>query len=372
MGGYLTYVAYSHEIVFQPQENDVYWCTADVGWITGHSYLLYGPLANGVTTLMFEGIPTHPDPGRFWEVVDQYQVRIFYSAPTAIRILAAAGDQFVKRYSRKSIRTLGTVGEPINPEAWNWYNEVVGDSRAPIVDTWWQTETGGILISPLAGISRTKPGSASLPLPGIEPKLLDDQGKELKGAAAGALAIARSWPGQMSEVYGDPDRFRDTYFKQFKNHYFTGDGAHRDEDGFYWITGRTDDVIKVSGHRLGTAEIESALITHDAVTESGAAGIPHATTGEALVAFVVLNEGFEPSESLAKELTAVVRKEVGPLATPQRIFWVSGLPKTRSGKIMRRLLRKIALGEYEQLGDTSTLADPGILDKIVKDVRAQS
>jgi len=372
MGGYLTYVSYSHEIVFQPKKNDVYWCTADVGWITGHSYLLYGPLANGVTTLMFEGIPTHPDPGRFWEIVDRFHVSIFYSAPTAIRVLASSGDHHVKKYSRKSLRTLGTVGEPINPEAWKWYHQVVGEERSPIVDTWWQTETGGILISPLAGISSTRPGSASFPLPGIEPKILDEKGVPVVGQASGALVMARSWPGQMAGVYGDPERFYKTYFTQYPGHYWTGDGAHRDEDGHYWITGRTDDVIKVSGHRLGTAEIESACIIHKGIVESAAVGIPDSTTGEALHVFVVLKDGIVPSPTLATELVQLVRKEVGALATPKKIHWVPGLPKTRSGKIMRRILRKVVMGEYDNLGDITTLADPTIVDKIVDSAKNSS
>jgi len=371
MGGYLTYVAYTYDVVFQPKKDDIYWCTADVGWITGHSYLLYGPLANGITTLMFEGIPTHPDPGRFWQIVEEQKVSIFYSSPTAIRILASAGDDYVKKYSRDSLRVLGSVGEPINPEAWKWYDRVVGEGRLPIVDTWWQTETGGILISPLAGITKTKPGSATFPLPGIEPRLVDHLGTELKGKAQGFLTIARSWPGQMTGVYGDPNRFRDTYFVQFKNQYFTGDAAHRDEEGFYWITGRTDDVIKVSGHRLGTAEIESACLTHPGVTESAAVGIPHPTTGEALEVFVVMKDGIIPTPETAKQLVGVIRKEVGPLASPQRIYWVPGLPKTRSGKIMRRLLRKIAAGEEELLGDISTLADPSVIEKIIEVVKKQ-
>jgi len=372
MGGYLTYVAYTYDVVFQPQKGDVYWCTADVGWITGHSYLIYGPLTNGITTVMFEGIPTHPDPGRFWDVVDKYQVNIFYSAPTAIRILAAAGDQFVNRSKRKSLRVLGTVGEPISPEAWKWYDHVVGEKRAPIVDTWWQTETGGILISPLAGITKTKPGSATLPLPGIEPRLLNDSGEEVRGAGSGALVLARSWPGQMTGVYGDSERFYKTYFSQFPNFYFTGDGASRDEEGNYTITGRMDDVIKVSGHRLGTAEVEAACLTHSGVAESGAVGVPDAVTGEALHVFVVLKDPKTASEELKKEVVQAVRKDVGPLATPQKIYWVPGLPKTRSGKIMRRILRKIAVGEFEQLGDTSTLAEPGIVAMIVDSIQRSS
>ena len=370
MGGYVTYAAYTHELVFQPQESDVYWCTADVGWITGHSYLLYGPLVNGTTTLMFEGVPNYPDWSRFWEIVDRHRVNIFYTAPTAIRMLAAAGDSFVKKHSRKSIRTLGTVGEPINPEAWKWYSEIVGEKRAPIVDTWWQTETGGILISPLAGISPTEPGSASFPLPGIEPKILDaSSAVEQKGEASGALVLARSWPGQMRGVYGDHKRFYDTYFTQYKGHYFTGDGARRDAQGFYWIIGRIDDVIQVAGHRLGTAEIESACITHPSVAESGAVGIPDAVKGEALHLFIVLKEGHPPSASLNQQIIDTVRKEIGPLATPQKLHWAPGLPKTRSGKIMRRILRKIAMGEFQSLGDTSTLADPAVVSKIVESVK---
>jgi acetyl-CoA synthetase len=368
MGGYITYAAYTHEIVFQPQENDVYWCTADVGWITGHSYLLYGPLANGTTTLMFEGVPNHPDWSRFWQIVDEHQVSIFYTAPTAIRMLAAAGNDFVKKHSRKSIRTLGTVGEPINPEAWKWYSEVVGENRAPIVDTWWQTETGGILISPIAGISPTEAGSASYPLPGIEPKLLEPStAQELKeNEASGALVLARSWPGQMRGVYGDTKRFYETYFTQYKGYYFTGDGARRDQNGMYWIIGRIDDVIQVAGHRLGTAEIESACITHPSVAESGAVGVPDALKGEALHLFIVLKDGNRPSEALQQQIVETVRKEIGPLATPQKLHWAPGLPKTRSGKIMRRILRKIAMGEFQSLGDTSTLADPMIVQKLVE------
>jgi acetyl-CoA synthetase len=369
MGGYLTYVSYSHEIVFQPKENDVYWCTADVGWITGHSYLIYGPLANGITTLMFEGVPTYPDPSRFWQIVDQYRVSIFYTAPTALRILASAGDEFVKKHTLNSIRTLGTVGEPINPETWKWYKDQVGHGSAPIVDTWWQTETGGILISPLAGISPTQPGSASLPLPGVELQILNEKGEPLKGSASGALVLSRSWPGQMSGVYGDPNRFFETYFVQFPGYYFSGDAAHRDEAGLYWIAGRMDDVIKISGHRLGTAEIESACLTHPNVAESGAVGVPDPLTGEALHVFVVLKDGVASSESLQKQITNTIRKEVGPLATPRQIDFVPGLPKTRSGKIMRRILKKIALRDFENLGDITTLADPGIVEKIVAEFR---
>lgn len=369
MGGYLTYVAYTHEIVFQPKPDDVYWCTADVGWITGHSYLVYGPLANGTTSVMFEGIPTHPDPGRFWEIVDRHKVSILYTAPTAIRILASSGEEYVKKHSRKSLRILGTVGEPINPEAWRWYDQTVGEGRAPIVDTWWQTETGGILISPLAGITPTQPGSATFPLPGVFPKILDEKGHPVEKGKTGALVITRSWPGQMTGVYRDPDRFFQTYFTQFPGNYCTGDGAYQSQDGSYWITGRTDDVIKVSGHRLGTAEIESACILHPSVAESGAVGVPDATTGEALHVFVVLKNEMPGTGKLQSDLVSLVRKEVGPLATPKKIYWIPGLPKTRSGKIMRRILRKIAMGEFEQLGDVSTLADPHIVEKIVQSVR---
>jgi len=386
MGGYLTYASYTHEIVFQPRDGDVYWCTADVGWITGHTYLLYGPLANGCTTLMFEGIPTYPDPGRFWQIVDKYEVAIFYSAPTAIRILASAGDRFVTSYSRKSIRTLGTVGEPINPEAWRWYHKTVGEERAPIVDTWWQTETGGILISPLAGITPLKPGVATLPLPGVAPALLSEEGAELSGAGAGALVLKNSWPGQMNGIYngiyGDttkapdgnalgrsnelPSKFYNTYFAKFPGYYFTGDGAERDCDDYYRITGRMDDVIKISGHRLGTAEIESACVTHAAVVEAAAVGVPDALTGEALHVFIVLKATATPSEELMRAMVAVVRKEVGPLATPKKIHWAPGLPKTRSGKIMRRILKQIAVGEFQALGDLSTLADPTIVEQLVQ------
>ena len=370
MGGYLTYVAYSHEIVFQPQRGDVFWCTADLGWITGHSYLIYGPLANGVTTLMYEGVPTYPDPSRFWRIVERWKVSLFYTAPTAIRILASAGNEFVKKHSTKSIRTLGTVGEPINPEAWKWYHQEVGGGRAPIVDTWWQTETGGVLISPLAGISPIQAGSASLPLPGIEPHLLDEAGQKVIGAGSGALVISRSWPGQMTGVYGDLDRFYQTYFSHYENFYFTGDGARRDEDGLYWITGRTDDVIKVSGHRLGSAEIESACAIHSEVVEAGAVGIPDPITGEALYLFVVLKPTEKSPEEISKELVQIVRKEVGPLAHPKEFVYVPALPKTRSGKVMRRILRKIASGEVSHLGDLSTLADPSVVEKIIACVSA--
>lgn len=372
MGGYLTYVSYTFQTAFQPKPNDVYWCTADVGWITGHSYLIYGPLSNGVTTVMYEGMPTYPDPGRFWQIVDQYQVSIFYSSPTAIRVLAAAGNEYVRTHSLKSLRVLGSVGEPINPEAWKWLHQEVGKGKLPIIDTWWQTETGGFLISPLAGISPQVPGCATLPLPGIEPELLNEEGKPIVGAGAGALVIKHSWPGQMTEVYGDPDRFRQTYLAHFPGVYETGDGAHRDEKGLYWISGRMDDVIKVSGHRLGTAEIESALITHSAVVESGAVGVPNSMTGEALHVFVVLKKTDSGSDALVHELIQVVRKEVGALATPKKIYWVPGLPKTRSGKIMRRILRKIVTGEAENLGDLNALSDPGVIQQLIQAVKANS
>ena len=359
MGGYLTYVAYTHGLVFQPQPQDVYCCTADLGWITGHSYLLYGPLANGVTTLMYEGIPTFPDPSRFWKIVDEHQVNIFYTAPTAIRILASFGDSFVQKQSRSSLRVLGSVGEPINPEAWHWYSKVVGDSRCPIVDTWWQTETGGILISPLAGITPLQPGCATYPLPGIEPKIMGD-----------SLVIQRSWPGQMIGVYGDQNRFFETYLTRFPGLYASGDSAYQDEEGMFWIKGREDDVIKVSGHRLGTAEIESACITLPEVVESAAIGLPDEQTGESLHVFVVLQPATEKTQALTQKVAGAIRKEVGPLATPKHIHWVSGLPKTRSGKIMRRILKKIALGQGDEIGDTSSLSEPLILSQLMKEIKS--
>ena len=369
MGGYLTYASYTHALVFQPQESDVYWCTADLGWITGHSYLLYGPLANGVTTLMYEGVPQHPTASRFWEITDQHSVNIFYTAPTAIRILASLGNEPVVKTSRKSLKTLGTVGEPINPEAWRWYSSIVGEDRCPIVDTWWQTETGGILISPIAGITPTRPGSATLPLPGIEPKIIGESGEVLKDEGQGALVISRSWPGQMRGVYKDPQKFFDTYFKQHPGHYFTGDGARRDQENYYWILGRMDDVIKVSGHRLGTAEIESACVLHPQVVESAAIGVHDDLTGEALHLFVVLK--LEAASTLSsqgttfnKDIVQLIRKEVGPLASPKKIHFVPGLPKTRSGKIMRRILKKLAVHDFQDLGDTSTLAEPGVIEQI--------
>jgi acetyl-CoA synthetase len=364
-GGYLAYVAMTHEYIFDYHDGDIYWCTADVGWVTGHSYILYGPLANGATSLMFEGVPNYPDASRFWEVVDKHKVNIFYTAPTAIRALMREGEAPVKRTSRKSLRLLGTVGEPINPEAWLWYHRVVGDGRCPIVDTWWQTETGGILISPLPGAIGTKPGSATKPFFGIQPVIVDGEGRVLEGEAEGNLCIADSWPGQMRTVYGDHQRFVDTYFKTFPGKYFTGDGCRRDKDGYYWITGRVDDVINVAGHRLGTAEVESALVAHQKVAEAAVVGYPHDIKGQGIYAYVTLKAGIEPSEGLRKELVQWVRKEIGPIATPDLIQWAPGLPKTRSGKIMRRILRKIAENEHSSLGDTSTLADPTVVQELV-------
>jgi acetyl-CoA synthetase len=364
-GGYMVWASFTHQYVFDYHPGEIYWCTADVGWVTGHTYIVYGPLANGATTLMFEGIPNYPDTSRFWQVVDKHKVNIFYTAPTAIRALMRDGDGPVKKTSRKSLRLLGSVGEPINPEAWNWYYRVVGENRCPIVDTWWQTETGGILITPLAGAIAQKPGSATLPLPSVKPVLVDSEGKELKGAAAGNLCIADSWPGQMRTVYGDHERFVQTYFSTFKGLYFTGDGARRDSDGYYWITGRVDDVINVSGHRMGTAEVESALVAHVKVAEAAVVGYPHDLKGQGIYAYVTLVADAEPSEALRKELVAWVRKEIGPIAAPDVIQWAPGLPKTRSGKIMRRILRKIAANETDSLGDTSTLADPGVVTDLV-------
>lgn len=365
-GGYLFWAAWTHEIVFDYRPGEVFWCTADVGWVTGHSYLVYGPLANAATTLMFEGVPNYPDTSRFWQVVDKHQVEIFYTAPTALRALMREGDEPVKRTSRKSLRILGTVGEPINPEAWRWYHEVVGDGRCPIVDTWWQTETGGHLITPLPGATDLKPGSATLPLPGVELQIVDAEGQPLEGAVSGNLCITDSWPGQMRTVYGDDQRFFDTYFSTYPGRYFTGDGCRRDEDGYYWITGRVDDVINVSGHRMGTAEIESALVLHDVVAEAAVVGFPHDIKGQGIYAYVTLNAGIEATEDLRKALGAHVRREIGPIATPDVIQWAPGLPKTRSGKIMRRILRKIAENEVGALGDTSTLADPSVVDDLVK------
>jgi acetyl-CoA synthetase len=365
-GGYLVWASYTHENVFDYRPGDVYWCTADVGWVTGHTYILYGPLANGATTLMFEGIPNYPDSGRFWQVIDKHKVSIFYTAPTAIRSLMREGEGPVKKTSRASLRLLGSVGEPINPEAWLWYYDVVGEKRCPIVDTWWQTETGGILISPLPGATALKPGSATLPLPGVQPLLVDGDGVELTGAIEGNLCIRDAWPGMMRTVYGDHERFIQTYFSTFKGLYFTGDGARRDGDGYYWITGRVDDVINVSGHRMGTAEVESALVAHPKVAEAAVVGFPHDLKGQGIYAYVTLNADEEPTEALRKELVAWVRKEIGPIASPDAIQWAPGLPKTRSGKIMRRILRKIAANETDGLGDTSTLADPGVVTELVQ------
>jgi acetyl-CoA synthetase len=368
-GGYLLYAAYTHQYVFDYHDGDIYWCTADVGWVTGHSYIVYGPLANGATTLMFEGVPNHPSPSRFWEVIDKHKVEIFYTAPTAIRALMREGEGPVKRTSRKSLRLLGSVGEPINPEAWLWYYRVVGDERCPIVDTWWQTETGGILISPLPGATDLKPGSATKPLFGIEPQLVDAEGRVLEGAASGNLVLLDSWPGQMRTVYGDHQRFIDTYFKAYRGKYFTGDGCRRDADGYYWITGRVDDVINVSGHRLGTAEVESALVAHALVAEAAVVGMPHDIKGQGIYAFVTLVLGETPSDALALELQQFVSKHLSAIAKPDAIQFAPGLPKTRSGKIMRRILRKIAEGDMSNLGDTSTLADPGVVDDLVKNAQ---
>ncbi|WMJ71005.1 acetate--CoA ligase [Stenotrophomonas sp. 24(2023)] len=366
-GGYLLYAAYTHEAVFDLREDDIYWCTADVGWVTGHSYIVYGPLANGATSLMFEGVPNYPDTSRFWNVIDKHKVSIFYTAPTAIRALMREGEEPVKKTSRASLRLLGSVGEPINPEAWRWYYEVVGDSRCPIVDTWWQTETGGILISPLAGAMDLKPGSATLPFFGVQPALVNADGEIKDGATEGNLIIRDSWPGQMRTVYGDHQRFIDTYFRTYPGSYFTGDGCRRDEDGYYWITGRVDDVINVSGHRIGTAEVESALVSHPKVAEAAVVGFPHDVKGQGIYAYVTLVADEAPSEELHKELVAWVRKEIGPIATPDHLQWAPGLPKTRSGKIMRRILRKIAENAPDQLGDTSTLADPSVVASLVEE-----
>ncbi|SEP03645.1 acetate--CoA ligase [Aquisalimonas asiatica] len=364
--GYLLGASLTHQYVFDYQEGEVYWCTADVGWVTGHSYIVYGPLANGATTLMFEGVPTYPDAGRLWEIVDKHKVSIFYTAPTGIRALMAKGDEPVKKHSRKSLRILGTVGEPINPEAWEWYYNVVGDGRCPIVDTWWQTETGSIMISPLPGATDLKPGSATRPFFGIEPQLLDNEGNVLEGATDGNLCIARSWPSMMRTVYGDHKRFMETYLSAYKGKYFTGDGARRDEDGYYWITGRVDDVLNVSGHRMGTAEVESAMVLHPKVAEAAVVGFPHDVKGQGIYAYVTLMSGEEPSDALRKELVELVRKEIGAIAKPDFIQWAPGLPKTRSGKIMRRILRKVASNELDSLGDTSTLADPAVVDELIE------
>jgi acetyl-CoA synthetase len=365
-GGYMVYAAMTHQYVFDYQDGDVYWCTADVGWVTGHSYIVYGPLANGAITLMFEGVPNYPSMSRFWEVCDKHNVNIFYTAPTAIRALMRDGDEPVKKTSRKSIRLLGSVGEPINPEAWMWYYNVVGDGRCPIVDTWWQTETGGILITPLPGATELKPGSATRPFFGIQPQIVDADGAPLEGACEGNLCIIDSWPGQMRTVYGDHERFVQTYFSTYQGKYFTGDGCRRDEDGYYWITGRVDDVINVSGHRMGTAEVESALVAHHDVAEAAVVGAPHDIKGQGIYAYVTLNAGVESSDELKKELVQWVRKEIGPIASPDWLQWAPGLPKTRSGKIMRRILRKIGENDYSNLGDTSTLADPGVVDDLIE------
>jgi len=365
-GGYLVYASYTHEIIFDYHQGDIYWCSADVGWVTGHSYIVYGPLANGATTLMFEGVPNYPDASRFWQVCDKHDVNIFYTAPTAIRALMKEGDQPVKSTKRNSLRLLGSVGEPINPEAWLWYYNVVGEKRCPIVDTWWQTETGATLISPLPGATDLKPGSASKPLPGILPVLLDSDGKELSNANEGNLCIAEGWPGQMRTVYGDHKRFIDTYFVQYDGYYFTGDGCRRDEDGYYWITGRVDDVINVSGHRMGTAEVESALVSHPKVAEAAVVGFPHDIKGQGIYGYVTLNAGETSDINVKEDLIKWVRKEIGPIASPDLIQFSSNLPKTRSGKIMRRILRKIAANDYEDLGDISTLAEPGVVNDLIK------
>ena len=364
-GGYMVYASMTHEYVFDYKPGDIYWCTADVGWVTGHSYIVYGPLANGATTLMFEGVPNYPDASRFWQVVDKHKVNIFYTAPTALRALMREGDGPVKKTDRSSLKLLGSVGEPINPEAWMWYYNVIGEKKCPIVDTWWQTETGGILISALPGAIDQKPGSATKPFFGIKPEIVDAEGKVLDGACEGSLCLADSWPGQMRSLYGDHERFITTYFSQFEGKYFTGDGCRRDEDGYYWITGRVDDVINVSGHRMGTAEVESALVAHPKVSEAAVVGYPHDIKGQGIYAYVTLNADEPSSEELYKELIAWVRKEIGPIASPDLIQWAPGLPKTRSGKIMRRILRKIAENDYSNLGDTSTLADPSVVDDLI-------
>lgn len=365
-GGYMVYAAMTHQYVFDYHEGDVYWCTADVGWVTGHSYIVYGPLANGAITLMFEGVPNYPDTSRFWQVCDKHSVNIFYTAPTAIRALMRDGDEPVKKTSRKSLRLLGTVGEPINPEAWKWYHEVVGEHRCPIVDTWWQTETGGIMITPLPGATALKPGSATRPFFGVSPEIVDADGKPLAGACSGNLCITDSWPGQMRSVYGDHERFEQTYFSTYPGKYFTGDGCRRDEDGYYWITGRVDDVINVSGHRMGTAEVESALVAHPHVAEAAVVGAPHDIKGQGIYAYVTLNAGVDPSDDLKSELVKWVRKEIGPIASPDWMQFAPGLPKTRSGKIMRRILRKIGENDFASLGDTSTLADPAVVDDLIE------
>jgi len=364
-GGYLLFTAITHKFAFDYQEGEIFWCTADIGWVTGHSYIVYGPLCNGAISLMFEGVPSYPDYGRFWQVIAKHKVNIFYTAPTAIRALMGQGDDYVKKHDRNSLRILASVGEPINPEAWEWYYQVVGEERCPIIDTWWQTETGGHLITPLPGAIALKPGSATFPFFGVEPCIVDEKGNELQGVAEGALCIKRPWPGIMRTVFGDHQRFIDTYFKMFPGKYFTGDGARRDSDGYYWITGRIDDVINVSGHRLGTAEVESALVLHDTVAEAAVVGYPHDIKGQGIYAYITLMTGVQPTEELRKELVKHVRSEIGPIATPDIIQWAPGLPKTRSGKIMRRILRKIAADELDNLGDTSTLADPSVVDNLI-------
>ena len=361
----MVYASMTHQYVFDYHDGDVYWCTADFGWVTGHSYILYGPLANGAITLLFEGVPNYPDSSRMGQVVDKHKVNILYTAPTAIRALMAQGESCMDGTTRDSLKLLGSVGEPINPEAWEWYHRVIGNSKCPIVDTWWQTETGGILISPLPGAVDLKPGSATLPFFGVQPALVDNEGNILEGKTEGNLVILDSWPGQMRTIYGDHERFVQTYFSTYKGMYFTGDGARRDEDGYYWITGRVDDVLNVSGHRLGTAEVESALVAHDKVAEAAVVGYPHDIKGQGIYVYVTLVQGEEPSDELKKELVQWVRKEIGPIASPDVIQWAPGLPKTRSGKIMRRILRKIAANEHDQLGDTSTLADPGVVDELI-------
>ncbi|HZP67720.1 MAG TPA: acetate--CoA ligase, partial [Rudaea sp.] len=366
-GGYLLHTAITHQYVFDYHDGDIYWCTADVGWVTGHSYIVYGPLANGATSLMFEGVPNYPDSGRFWQVVDKHKVTLFYTAPTAIRALMREGEAPVKKWKRSTLRLLGSVGEPINPEAWEWYWRVVGDGRCPVVDTWWQTETGGILITPLPGAIDQKPGSATKPFFGVQPAIVDANGKPLEGACEGNLVLLDSWPGQMRTVYGDHQRFIDTYFKTYPGTYFTGDGARRDADGYYWITGRVDDVINVSGHRLGTAEVESALVAHPKVAEAAVVGCPHDIKGQGIYAYVTLKVGVSGDDALRKELIGWVRKEIGPIATPDHLQWAPGLPKTRSGKIMRRILRKIAENQPDQLGDISTLADPSVVQNLVNE-----
>ncbi len=371
-GGYLVYASMTHQYVFDYHDGDIYWCTADVGWITGHSYIVYGPLANGATTLMFEGVPNYPDASRFWQVCDKHKVNIFYTAPTALRALMGAGDAFVQKTDRSSLKLLGTVGEPINPEAWEWYYNVVGEQNCPIVDTWWQTETGGIMITPLPGATALKPGSATRPFFGVKPELVDADGKIIEGAGQGNMILTDSWPGQMRSLYGDHKRFEETYFSTYDNVYFTGDGVRRDEDGFYWITGRVDDVLNVSGHRMGTAEVESALVAHEKVAEAAVVGYPHDIKGQGIYCYVTLMSGLEGSDDLKAELVKQVRSEIGPIATPDKIQFAPGLPKTRSGKIMRRILRKIAEDDFAQLGDTSTLADPGVVEDLIENRQNRS